>query len=362
MRQGIRDHAVKLPRVHRIKAGGRVYRYHRVTRALLPDLPESHPDFVAAWAAEDAKAAPTSTRARGSVGHAVEETAKARKFMALSPGYRAMMRREFDAIVADYGAIPIKEPKPRHIRSDLGKLDPVKANKRLRAWRLIYAHAIAQEWVDADPSLGIKKAAEGTTSRAAWTEADVAKFRARWPIGTAARGCFELLWWTGCRDSDAVAMAWSHIGDDGVLAFRQRKTGGMAYVPWTAPLPVWAAGWQAGRAQAIEAVRAVAPGGFTMLETAGARARSAKGLSNLISAAAREAKIEGKTAHGLRVARLTALAEAGAPTQAIMSWGGHKTLQEAEHYTATAGRKHHVVGVEQEQNDVKGHVKRNVKD
>lgn len=352
MRQGLRSHIVKLPRVHRVTKGGRLYRYHRVTRALLPDLPETHPDFVAAWAAEDAKGPQRSTRQSGTLGHAVEMAARSARFKVMSDGYRAMMRREFDSVASAYGTVKITSLAARHIRADLAKLDPVKANKRLRAWRIIFAEAIERTAIDTDPSLGIRKRAEGTTSRAAWTDAEIEAYRAHWPVGTSARGCFELLWWCGCRDSDAVAMTWSQIGADGVLTFRQKKTGGLAYVPWTAPLPRWARDWEQGRALAIEAVRAVAPGGFTMLEAAGGRARSTKGISNLISASARAAGVEGKTAHGLRVYRLTAMAEAGAPTQAIMSWGGHKTLKEAEHYTAAAGRKHHVVGEEQERNEV----------
>ena len=353
MRSSIRDHAVKLPRVHRVNSGGRVYRYHRFTRALLPDLPETHPDFIAAWVAEESQTPVRSKSEAGSLAYAIEDVSRARTFSSLSEGYRAMMRREFDAIRSGYGTVKITALRPKHIRADLAKLEPIKRNKRLRAWRLIFANCIERAWLDADPSAGIKKITENTTNRAAWTNEEVAAYRARWPIGTSARGCFELLWWTGCRDSDAVKLSWSQIGADGVLTFRQQKTKGLAYVPWTAPLATWAASWAGDRATAIEAVRSVAPGGFTMLEANGGRSRSAKGLSNLISASARAAGIIGKTAHGLRVARLTAIAESGGTTQAIMSWGGHKTLKEAEHYTLGVDRRRQVVGVEQEQNDVK---------
>lgn len=355
MRQGLRDHAVKLPRVHRITRRGKIYRYHRVTRALLPDLPETHPAFIEAWAAQEALAPRPAkgAAATGTLAHAVQDTVGGHKFAGLSEGYRAMMRREFDAIRTDYGDLALAKIQTKHIRADLGKLAPVQSNKRLRAWRLVFSHSVTRGWIDVDPSVGIKKQAENTKDRAPWTEAEIEKFRKRWPIGTTARGCFELIWWAGCRVDDAATMAWAHVSPDGVLAFRQGKTGGMAYVPWTSPLPAWARGWEQARAEAITAVRAVVPGGFMMLGTRAGKARSGKGLSNLISIAAREAKIEGKTAHGLRAGRLTAIAEAGGSTQAIMSWGGHKTLREAEHYTATADRRRQVMGEEHLQNDVK---------
>lgn len=353
MRSGIRGFAVTLPRVHRVTQGGVVYRYHRATRAALPDLPETHPDFVAAWAIEDAKTrADTPPRAAvGTLDHAIETLRRGAKFRGLSATYRAMMAREFEALRRDYGSVQVRGLRPKHLNADMNKLDPVAANKRLRAWRLICAHMV-QSGLDTDPSAGIKKRAEKTDGHTPWTAVDVARFRERWPVGTSARGCFELLWWTGLRVSDAVLASWSMIDAGGVLHIRQTKTGGAAWIPWTANLPAWARDWAADRDTAIAAVCTVAPGGWTMLE-AGGRARSSAGLSNLISAAARSAGLTGRTAHGLRKTRLTLIAESGGSAHAIMGWGGHKSLSEAEHYTRTAQLRGLVIGPEQEQNTVK---------
>ena len=68
----------------------------------------------------------------------------------------------------------------------------------------------------------------------------------------------------------------------------------------------------------------------------------------LISAAAATAR----TAHGLRKSRLTAIAEAGGSAHAIKAWGGHATLAEAAHYTASADAKRLLIGTGQEQNSV----------
>ena len=77
------------------------------------------------------------------------------------------------------------------------------------------------------------------------------------------------------------------------------------------------------------------------------------GVSNLISDAA--SKIgSGKTAHGLRATRLTLIAEAGGSTQAIMAWGGHVTISEAEGYTRKANRRALLIGVENKKNVVAG--------
>jgi integrase len=78
-------------------------------------------------------------------------------------------------------------------------------------------------------------------------------------------------------------------------------------------------------------------------------------LGKLIATAARAAKIE-KTAHGLRKSRLSAIAESGGSAHAIMAWGGHQTLAEAERYTRSADRKRLVMGAEQHVNVVSSQV------
>ena len=55
--------------------------------------------------------------------------------------------------------------------------------------------------------------------------------------------------------------------------------------------------------------------------------------------AARKAGIEGKSAHGLRVACATRLAERGASTHQIAAWTGHKSLSEVAHYSREADAK-----------------------
>jgi len=80
--------------------------------------------------------------------------------------------------------------------------------------------------------------------------------------------------------------------------------------------------------------------------------RTVKGLSNLISAAAVKAGVTGRTAHGLRKYRLSAIAEAGGSAHAIMAWEGHASLSEAEAYTRAASLKAVVPGEEQEQNEI----------
>ncbi len=163
-------------------------------------------------------------------------------------------------------------------------------------------------------------------------------FRARWPIGTAARAAMELLHWSAARVGDAGKMTRGMVRG-GLLTYRQGKTGEEAHVPWEGPLPAFARGMEGDRAIMHEALAEIGPKGLLILPTRGGSGRTAKGLSNTVNKAAVAAGLVDRTAHGLRKTRLIALAEALATTHQIAAWGGHSSLKEVEHYTEKADRR-----------------------
>ena len=66
---------------------------------------------------------------------------------------------------------------------------------------------------------------------------------------------------------------------------------------------------------------------------------TAAGFGNWFRDQCDSAGIADLSAHGLRKAGATRLAECGATDHEIMSWGGWKTLREVQRYTAAANRK-----------------------
>jgi integrase/recombinase XerD len=176
-----------------------------------------------------------------------------------------------------------------------------------------------------------------------WTSDEIAAYRARHPIGTVARGAMELLHFTAARISDGVMIGRGMVGNDGILAFRQQKTGDMAFVPWTCPLPDHALDSLVDRDMMHLALAAMSSGHMTYLATTVGRTRSSAGLGGLISSSAAEAGFK-KSAHGLRATRAIALAENGATAHQIGAWTGHKSIKEIEHYTAAANRRRAVMG------------------
>lgn len=353
MRRVVRSERVKLPRVHRVRRRGAVYKYHKITRARLPsDVPEDHPSFIAAWTAEEGKKPTIGPRPEpGTISEGIATFLRSDTYLRFSAEYRATVRRHAEAIRENYGIGQASDLEARHIDLDLAKLSGHAAVSRRKTWRLLGAHFKRTGLSVTDPSSAADKVrAPKSSGHVPWTLAEVEAYRTRWPIGTTQRLAFELLYWTGARTVDAVALSPSMIGHDGVMTFTQSKTGAPAYVPWSCALPVWGTIMEHDRRILHECLPR---GVFTFLETAGGRVRTKKGLSNLISAAAREAGINGRSAHGLRKSRLTILAELGASAHVIMSWGGHKTLSEAQEYTARADRKRILIGGEQEKNLVK---------
>ena len=190
----------------------------------------------------------------------------------------------------------------------------------LKMLRVLIRHAIDIGWLAHDPSLGIKR--PKIKEIRSWTDAEIATFENRWPIGTKQRLAFALLLYTGQRRSDVHRMTWSDVSDDTILVVQQ-KTGRKLAIPLHHEL--------LGVLAAAERDR------ITILKTAYGRAFSVDGFSQWMRGAITAAGLPlDCQPHGLRKAAGRRLAEAGCTAHEIMSVLGHKTLAEAERYTREA--------------------------
>jgi site-specific recombinase XerD len=347
MRGQIRAATVTLRHVQTIHKGGKVYRYLRLPgqpRLRLPDLPPDHPDFLRAYA-DAVKAAPKTTRAKaGTIRAIIESYLRSDRHKMHAAGYRRIVLRHLDAIRDQADDALIRDLRAEHIQDDLRPLTPVQSRDRMKAWRLICWHALDLHLIRADPSEGVRRPQPiRHVGHPAWTQDQIEAFRARWPIGTPQRAVMELLHWTGARISDAVQIGQQHVGRDGVLVFKQRKTGDAAFVPWTCPLPAYAAQMATDRATMHAALDALPGRHLTFLATQAGRTRSEKAAGHLIAKAAQAAGFD-RSAHGLRKSRAVALAEANANPMQIAAWTGHRSLSEVAHYTEESERRRQVMG------------------
>jgi site-specific recombinase XerD len=155
--------------------------------------------------------------------------------------------------------------------------------------------------------------------------------------------------WTGARRSDAVRLGRQMIGRDGWLTFTTLKTNQDVTVPVLCELPDWASALEPERAH-LETCIASATDRLTFISTLSGKPRSAKAFGAWFRDSTAAAGLNPRcTAHGLRKARATELAEIGATEHQIGAWIGDRSLSEIVRYTRKAQRRRVLEGTEQKQ-------------
>lgn len=326
-------------------------------RVPMPDAPVDHPTFLAAYA----KALASITGAdgidlrlpapKGSIKDAVQSLLRSDYWRdVLREGTRVRRRPEYDRIIEAYGQADLRTLKPEHIRADLKGLKPHARNNRLKVWRSLMKFATEAYSLPSNPALAVAKTqTKKTDGHASWTQADVEKFRKHWPLDSAPRLAFELIYWTGARISDAIKLGPVHVSRDGFLIFSQGKTGAEAYPPFDMGVSPLADQYSSDLHLLHQAIQRRTSRHLTYMTTAQGSSRSVKAASQWLAEKVREAGINGKTAHGLRKRRTELLIEAGARTEQIKAWVGHESDSMVSHYGKKFDRKQALKGTYREQ-------------
>jgi integrase len=200
---------------------------------------------------------------------------------------------------------------------------PAQARNFLDAMRGLFRWALDAGHVKADPTAGVKNPARPKGGGfPVWTEDDVARYEARWPVGTKERVWLDVLLYTGLRRGDAVQLGRQHVRD-GVATLRTEKTGVSVSIPM---LPALAATLAAGPC-----------GELAYICGEGGKPLTKESFGNAFGEACRAAGVA-KSAHGVRKIGATRAAENGATVaelEAIFGWqgGGMASL-----YTRAADR------------------------
>jgi len=225
------------------------------------------------------------------------------------------------------GSLAVAQLQPKHIRKIIdGMADrSAAANNLLKVIRVVLAFAVDRGWRDDNPASHIKPLKRRTDGFLTWSEDDIAKYEARWPLGTKERLAFDLLLYTAQRSGDVRRMGLQHVSD-GYIRVVQEKTGAALQIPVHPNLRA--------------SLDAVATEHLTFIVTKHGQGYTAKGFSQWVSEAANLAGLpKAASAHGLRKAAARRLAEAGCTAHMIMSVTGHRSLKEVERYTRAAGQK-----------------------
>lgn len=315
---------------------GRVRHYFRRgqgPRVPLPGLPGSA-EFMAAYqsALRDDSVAPRKRRklrgADGTFDRLLQLYFSSPEYLRLARSTQIAYRRVMERFVDDekIGHRLVREMKREHVKTMLSKRSttPGAANDLLKKIRILLHFAIDSGWRRDDPALRLKKFAEGEFHT--WTDDEIARFEARWPIGTTERTAFALLTYTGQRRSDVVRMAWADV-EDGLMSVTQQKTGAKLAIPIHPEL-----------ARALDARHRDHD---VILTTMFGKPFSANGFGNFMATKIAEAGLPDRcVTHGLRKAAARRLAEAGCTANEIAAITGHATLSEVQRYTKAAEQRH----------------------
>lgn len=256
-------------------------------------------------------------------------------YQELGAETRKARRKILEAICARAGDVQVTAWEPRHVARlrDAKAVSPAAANEIVKSLRQLFAWASSPEYGHMFGNPAAKVPYLGSRNPdgwRAWTETDVAKFTAAYPIGTKERLAIDLLLFTGVRRSDVIRLG-PQMERDGHLIFTEMK--GRARIKKTHRLPVLPA--------LRESVDASSTGPLAYLtDSFGNPWHRPKSFSQWFERACRAAGIDkGLSAHGLRKLGAQLCVERGATEHQLMALFGWETPKQAAHYTRKANRE-----------------------
>ena len=233
-------------------------------------------------------------------------------------------------IFADFPLDRINSRAIRVLRDRKAEM-PEGANNRVKALRQVFkwGKEAFPEMILLNPAKEVPylkpKNVEGFHS---WTIEEVQQFENFHPIGTKARLALALFLYTGQRRSDIVLLGKQHIRNER-LEFTQFKRRNIKPIRLSIPiLP-----------ELQDIIDRTPTGDLTFLVTEYGKPFTSNGFGGWFRKRCNEAGLNHCSAHGLRKATASRLAEGGASSREIMSITGHQTSKEVDRYTKAADQK-----------------------
>jgi site-specific recombinase XerD len=301
---------------------GRLRRYVRrrgLPRVALPGLPGS-PEFMAAYQDAVAGAVPPkpSRFGAGSIGQLVTDFYSSPAFVNLKASSQKTYRLVLGSIVDKHGhrqVCDMPTDKARKIIQDIGATRAAMANLTRAVLHRLMKHAIKIGWRSDNPISAVEIYKLG--EHRSWTNAELAAYEKRWPLGTRERLAYALLLYTDQRGGDVVRM--KRDIKDGVISIVQEKTGAEMTIAIHPAL--------------MRAIKAGPANGIYLIGDKQGRPLKRAALRWLVQ---RAGLAKDCVPHGLRKAMQRLLSEHGATGKELQAVAGHATLKETERYTKAA--------------------------
>jgi integrase/recombinase XerD len=272
------------------------------------------------------------TAKRGSFRHLCQLYYASTAFTSKDLSTQSWQRRALDGMCMQHEDKPVALMQAKHVRKLRDELTstPAAANIRLKALKALFAWACEEQddLAPHDPTLGVKKLKYVTQGHHTWTLEEIKQYKSRHPLGTKARLAMDLLRFTTGRREDAVRFGPQHIRN-GRVQFRQAKNEHRNPVDIDIPL----------HSELKASIDATPSGHLTFLVTAYGKPFTPAGFGNAMRDWCDQANLLHCSAHGLRKATPTQMAEEGATPHELMAITGHRSLEEVERYTRAALKK-----------------------
>jgi integrase len=319
------------PNVERNQVKGHTYLSFRLgkgPRIRLPGDPTSQEfrdAYAAAMAGETAVKPSIKKDAPGTIGALIASYKASGQFTGLGETSKTGYMSRLESIRVDHGHRAVAGLTKDRIQTFI--LDPFAdrpgaALDTIKKLRILIKHAIDKGWLKYDPSTGIKRP-KGKEIRA-WTDADLAAYERRWPIGTKQRTAYALMLNMGTARIDTHLLTWHQVDEE--ATYTRHKTGVAVEMKVADDLR--------------KALEATPRSHVCVITTAYGKPFTVDGFSGFMRDAIRKAGLPlGCQPHGLRKTLGRMLADAGVSAHDIMAALGHTTLAEAERYTREADRR-----------------------
>jgi integrase len=134
-------------------------------------------------------------------------------------------------VIEQSGHEPAGAITRKHIVAGRDRRTPAQAKHFLATMRGLFAWAIDAGHVKSDPTAEVKNTKmKKTAGFPIWSEEEVDRYEAHWPIGTKERVWLAVLLYTGFRRGDAVRLGRQHVRN-GVATLRTEKTDTIVHHP-----------------------------------------------------------------------------------------------------------------------------------
>jgi integrase len=205
---------------------------------------------------------------------------------------------------------------------------PGAANNRLKYIGSMLSWAVERDLIRSNPARDVKPLRYATDGFHAWTPDEVRQFETHHKVGTKARLALALMLYLGVRRGDVVTLGRQHVRD-GVIRFVPLKTRRKKMHAIEIPILL----------ELAKIIEASPTGDLTFLMTEWGKPFTANGFGGWFRDRCNEAGLPQCSAHGLRKAGASIMAERGATDRQLMAMFGWESSRQATTYTASADRK-----------------------